>query len=222
MMGIIMRNDVLLVIKDTLEDVQNITVLSMNVVDNTVFGIYVREVKESLSFLNFPKNHFETTIDNINIHFFELGTVLHSIYYNGALNFLDILYSNVDIIEDDSYYIDLCDLIFENVPFNIAKLKYIETYNEYFDNGVNTEPLSMLMDVANNLNVSLLSWNNKCMDNFYYIKKIETENDVIKACNSLNDFKIWLEGENFSKISERNMNKIDQMYINLQISHMEA
>jgi hypothetical protein len=60
------------------------------------------------------------------------------------------------------------------------------------------------------------------MDNFLYIKNIETENDVVKAINSLNDFKVWLESETFTKISEKNMNRIDQMYINLQILHMEV
>ena len=60
------------------------------------------------------------------------------------------------------------------------------------------------------------------MDSFLYIKNIETENDAIKAINSLNDFKVWLESESFTKISEKNMNRIDQMYINLQILHMEV
>ena len=222
-MGITMRTDVLLTIKDTLEDVQNITVLSMNVVDNTVFGVYIREVRESLSFLLFPKNHFETTIDGINIQFFELGTVLHNIYYNGALKFLDILYPDTNIMEGNSYYIDLCNLIFENVPLNIAKLKYIDAHQQYFDNGTNLEPISMLMNIAENLNENLLLWNDgNCMDNFLYIKNIETENDAIKAINSLNDFKVWLESESFTKISEKNMNRIDQMYINLQILHMEV
>ena len=64
-----MRNDVLVVIRDTLEDVQGIKILSMYVEDNIVFGIYVNKVQDTLSFLSLPKQHFETVINGINIQF---------------------------------------------------------------------------------------------------------------------------------------------------------
>ena len=217
-----MRTDIFLTIKKTLEDVQNITVLSMDVQDNIVFGIYITEVRDNLSFLSLPKRHFETTIDGINIQFFELGAVLHKVYAYGALKFIDILCPNDDIIKPHSYYIDLYNLVMENLPFNIAKLKYIEAHRQYLDNGTGVESVSMLMDIALMLNQKLSLWYNDCMDNFLYVENIETENDIIKACNSLNGFKVWLESKSFAKISEKNMNKIDQMYINLQILHMKV
>lgn len=216
-----MRNDVLLVIKDTLEDAQNIKVLSLNVEDNVVFGIYINNVRDSLSFLTLPKNHFETTIDGINIQFFELGTVLHNIYFNGALKFLDILYSSSKIIKDNSHYINLCDLVFENIPFNIAKLKFLDALNEIQD-GSNIEKINMLMEIANDFNLHLLMWYEDNMDNFLYVKDIQTENDCVKAINSLNTFKGWLQNQKFQKITEKNLNRIDQMYINIQILNMEV
>ena len=217
-----MRTDVLLTIKDTLEDVQKIKVLSMSVEDNTVFGVYINDIRDSLSFLTLPKNHFETTIDNININFFELGSVLHIIYFNGALKFLDILYPDSKIIEHNSEYIDLCNLVLENVPFNIAKLKYIEAFNQEFDYGTDVEKVLMLMEIANDFNLTLLMWHKENMNNFVYVNEINNENDFILAYNSLNGFKEWLQGQNFAKISEKNLNCIDQKYINIQKLNIEV
>lgn len=217
-----MKNEILLTIKETLEDAQDITVLSMNVIDNVVFGVYISEVRDNLSFLSLPKKHFETTIDGINIQFFELGAVLHNIYFNGALKFIDILYPDIDIIEANSYYITLCDFVVDNIPFNIAKLKYIEAVSKEFDYGTDTEQVSMLMDVALELDTNLVTWYGKHMDNFLYVKDVETENDFIKAYNSLNGFKQWLQNEKFTKISQNNMSRIDEMYINIQLLHMRT
>jgi hypothetical protein len=219
-----MRTDVLLTIKETLEDAQNITVLSMNVEGNTVFGVYIREVRDNLSFLMLPKNHFETTVDGINIQFFELGTVLHNIYYNGALKFLDILYPDTDIMKGNSHYINLCNLIFENIPFNIAKLKYIEASNQKFSDNYkdDIERTLMLMDIANELNIFLALWGDTYLDPFVYVNEVKDTKDFVAACNSLDEFRQWLQNQTFAKISEKNMNRIDQMYINLQILHMEV
>jgi hypothetical protein len=219
-----MRTDVLLTIKETLEDAQNITVLSMNVEGNTVFGVYIREVRDNLSFLMLPKNHFETTVDGINIQFFELGTVLHNIYYNGALKFLDILYPDTDIMKGNSHYINLCNLIFENIPFNIAKLKYIEASNQKFSDNYkdDIERTLMLMDIANELNIFLALWGDTYLDPFVYVNEVKDKKDFVAACNSLDEFRQWLQNQTFAKISEKNMNRIDQMYINLQILHMEV
>ena len=50
----------------------------------------------------------------------------------------------------------------------------------------------------------------------------EAENDFIKACNAINTFKQWLQEQKFAKISEKNMNRINDMYVNLQILHMKV
>ena len=217
-----MRNDVISTIKDTLESSKDITVLSLNVEDNILFGVYVSEVRNNLSFLALPESHFETTINDINIQFFELGTVLHNIYFNGALKFIDILYPDNKIIEPNSHYVNLCDLIVENIPFNIAKLNYIQATNQKFNYKNDVEKVSMLMELALELNVNLLAWNESCMDNFLYVEKIENENDFIKACNSIDAFKQYLQSQTFPKISEKNMHRIDDMYINIQILHMKV
>ena len=164
-----MRADVIETIKKTLEQTKNITILSLNVEDNILFGIYIADVRDSLSFLSLPESHFETTISDINIQFFELGTVLHNIYFNGALNFIDILYPDDEIMTPNSHYINLCDLIVENLPFNIAKLNYINATNQNFDYESDVDKVSMLMKVTLDLHVNLLTWKDINMENFFYV-----------------------------------------------------
>lgn len=217
-----MRTDVIKTIKETLEETKNITVLSLNVEDNILFGVYIAEVRDSLSFLTLPESHFETTISDVNIQFFELGTVLHNIYFNGALNFIDILYPDTEIMKPNSHYINLCDLVVENLPFNIAKLNFINACNQNFDYGCDVGKVEMLMKLAMHLNVDLLTWKDINMDNFLYVKEIKDENDFIKAYNSINTFKQWLQEQKFPKISEKNMHRINDMYVNLQILHMQV
>lgn len=217
-----MRTDVIETIKKTLEQTKNITILSLNVEDNILFGIYIADVRDSLSFLSLPESHFETTISDINIQFFELGTVLHNIYFNGALNFIDILYPDDEIMTPNSHYINLCDLIVENLPFNIAKLNYINATNQNFDYESDVDKVSMLMKVTLDLHVNLLTWKFINMENFLYVKEIESENDFIKACNAINTFKQWLQEQKFPKISEKNIHRINDMYVNLQILHMKV
>lgn len=217
-----MRTDVIDTIKNTLEETKNIKILSLKVEDNILFGVYINEVREEISFLSQPKTHFETTIDNINLQFFELGALLYNIYFHGALKFIDILYPDDEIMKPNSYYINLCDLVVENLPFNIAKLNFINATNQNFDYENDVDKVSMLMELAMHLHVDLLTWKNINMDNFLYVRDIENKNDFIKACNAINTFKQWLQEQKFAKISEKNMNRINDMYVNLQILHMKV
>ena len=125
-------------------------------------------------------------------------------------------------MKPNSYYINLCDLVVENLPFNIAKLNFINATNQNFDYENDVDKVSMLMELAMHLHADLLTWKNINMDNFLYVRDIENENDFIKACNAINTFKQWLQEQKFAKISEKNMNRINDMYVNLQILHMKV
>ena len=184
-----MRTDVIDTIKNTLEETKNIKILSLNVEDNILFGVYINEVREEISFLSQPKTHFETTIDNINLQFFELGALLYNIYFHGALKFIDILYPDDEIMKPNSYYINLCDLVVENLPFNIAKLNFINATNQNFDYENDVDKVSMLMELAMHLHADLLTWKNINMDNFLYVRDIENENDFLNEIKRLSNHK---------------------------------
>lgn len=224
MMVIIMRTDVVLTIKNTLEDMKGITTLSVNTNDseNVVFGVYINEIRNSISFLTLPEEHIETTIDNINIQFFELGAILHNVYFHGALSFIDILCPSDKIMEPYEEYFDLCVEILSHLPFNVAKLNFIHTlsHNDFnYDDSV--EKVLIMTQVMKSFVLSLKKFSDKDVDGYTYIDKIESEADFISACNELNRFKEWLDGETFEKVSEKDLNRINDLYTEIQIRHMK-
>lgn len=219
-MAIIMRADIVKTIKETLEESNNITILALNEIDNVLFGVYINDVKEKISFLSEPKVHFETTIDNINLQFFELGALLYNIYFHGALKFIDILCSDNDLLEPNQYYVTLCNFVLENIPFNVAKLKYITAVDEDFKYPHDNDKVLMLTQVMRDFRLTLLL--NDDFTEFKYVKSIDNKNDFILACNELNEFKNELQAKTFSKISEKNMHRLDDMYTNLQILHIKV
>lgn len=214
-----MRIDIVNTIKKTLEETKDITILSLNEENNVLFGVYINNTKGQLSFLSRPKTHFETVVGGVNLQFFELGAVLYNIYFYGALKFIDILCSDDNLMKPTKHYMELCNFVLENIPFNVAKLKYIEAVSQDFKYETDKEKVQMLTDVMLGFRLSLMM--DDKFEEFTYIK-IENENDFIKACNQLDIFKQELQKETFSKISEKNMNQLDDMYINLQISHMKV
>ena len=222
-----MRNDILLIIKNTLEEEKDLTILSMYAEDDTVFGVYINDVEKSLSFLSLPEYHIETTIDNINIQFFELGAILNHIYFNGALKFWDILYSSDNIIDHISIFDELCDFIAEHLPFNIAKLKLIEAINKVndyqYDNEDDISALMYLRDRIINFWVNLLVHSDEDLNELeIIIGEIEDKNDFISLCNNFNKFKQNLNELSFSKISEKDMNIINNMYVEIQIRYLKV
>ena len=222
MMVTIMNKDVLFTIKNTLEDTINIKVLSLHKRDNIVFGIYVNDIIDSLSFLSLPQEHIQTNIDGIDIQFYELGTILHHIYFKGAISFLDILLPDDDIMKGSDNYMKLCDLVVKNLPFNIAKLKYIESLNKNFVYSDDVEQVEMLMYIMRDFNLNLLVYYDESPSEFTYIDKINDAVDFLSACNALEDFKQWLEGHNFKKISEKKIHEINQIYFDLQMEYSKT
>ena len=223
MMVITMRTDVILTIKNTLEDMKGITTLSLNTDDSekVIFGIYVNDIRNSLSFLSLPEEHIETTIDGINIQFFELGAVLHNIYFNGALSFIDILYPNDEIMQPSEEYFNLCVEIAEHLPFHIAKFNYIQSIQNFRYEDDNEQVL-ILTEIMRSFVFSLKNNSEYDPGDYTYIKKIESEADFVSACNELNKFQQWLNGINNKKVSEKDLNRINDLYMDIQIMHMKV
>lgn len=217
-----MRTDVVLTIKDTLEDMKGITTLSLNTNDdeNVIFGIYINDVSNILSFLSLPEEHIETTIDGINIQFFELGAILHNIYFNGAISFIDILYPSDEIMQPSEEYFNLCVEIAEYLPFNVAKFNFIRSFENFtYENDV--DKVIIMTEIMRSFIASLKHNSDHDPGEYVYAKKIESEADFVSACNELNRFKEWLDGEVFKKISEKDLNRINDLYVDIQKSHIK-
>lgn len=219
----IMRTDVIFTIKNTLEDMKDITTLSLNVDEHNkiIFGIYVNDIRNSLSFLSLPEEHIETTIDGINIQFFELGAVLHNIYFTGALSFIDILYPSDEIMKPSEEYFNLCAEIAEHLPFHIAKFNYIQSIQNFRYEDDNEQVL-ILTEIMRSFVASLKHNSDYDPGEYTYIKTIKTESDFVSACNELSKFQQWLNGVNFKKVSEKDLNRINDLYMDIQIMHMKV
>lgn len=220
-----MRNDVLLAMKKTMEEVEGLTILSLFAKGDTVFGVYVNDVEESLSFLALPKHHIETTVDNINIQFFELGALLNHIYFNGALKFIDILCSSDNIIDPLPIFLELCDFVQEHIPFNVAKVKIIEAINKIndyeYDNEDDVTQILYLRDQVVNFWTNLLNSDKDVDELQITITDLNDKSDFLSLCNNLNRVKQGLNNISFNKISEKDMNLLNEMYVEIQIQHLK-
>ena len=193
-----MRTDVLQTVKDTLEQTKNIKVLSLFYEDNTIFGVYIVDVRESLSFLHLPLFHIETDVMGINIQFFELGAVLHHIYDKGALKFVDILTSSDENIKPDVNLLTLNDFVLQHLPFNIAKVNYIQALNKDF-NYSNKNEVAYLYDILLIFVRYLNKYSEYKIQNDYQKIIIENESDFVSVCNNLYSFRQELESTFLTK-----------------------
>ena len=191
-MAIIMRTDVLQTIKDTLEQTQNITVLSIYEENNVVFGIYVNDVRDSLSFLNVPPVHLETIVLGIHIEFFELGAVLHHIYLTGAFKFVEILTTSDKNIAPDDDLMTLVDFLLEKLPFNVAQANFLDAFlkGSIHNTDENIGTVILLRDMM----IQFLKYNEMYaedkieIDFEVFTDSIETDADYVKVYNQLNSF----------------------------------
>lgn len=223
-----MRDDILETIRDTFEETKNINIQYLLVQqegDNeVVYGLYTNHVADSISFLHLPENSMETEIDNIKIFMLELGTVLRYIYYHGALNFLYLFHHDSSLMIPSDNFLKLSEYVMENVPLNIGKAQLILRINKVLDQNILSDDEEMktyilslfdhilayvfydrdyqLPDFEHNIHQILNDWN---------------DNNVLIVTNYLQDIKQSLEGIQRKKISEQIMNKIDTLYIKIQI-----
>lgn len=204
------NDSILEVIKDTLEESKGIKILNIFVEDNDVYGIYVNSLQDSLSFLKIPNLSINTDIDGHYITFVELGFLLRSIYYEGALSLYNWLLRNPDIVCDtNSIYNDLIQCVKDNPPLYLAKSVIINCFDDIIDSKDKKEVLEFVQklkdfNIFDSFDVSIDS-------------NIENDNDMIRVKNQLSYFKQELQGKEYKKISEKKINDINDLYVSLQI-----
>ena len=204
------NDSILEVIKDTLEESKGIKILNIFVEDNDVYGIYVNSLQDSLSFLKIPNLSINTDIDGHYITFVELGFLLRSIYYEGALSLYNWLLRNPDIACDtNSIYNDLIQCVKDNPPLYLAKSVIINCFDDIIDSKDKKEVLEFVQklkdfNIFDSFDVSIDS-------------NIENDNDMIRVKNQLSYFKQELQGKEYKKISEKKINDINDLYVSLQI-----
>ena len=202
-------NNILTVIKDTLEESKQITVLNIFIEDDDVYGVYLNPLEHSLSFLQVPEFTIHTEIDGHYITFIELGFLLRSIYNECTLSLYNWLLHPADI-ECTTYplYNDILELVQNNPPLNLTKMVIINQ----FDDVINSNDKQKILELVQQL------YDLRAIDYFdmEFDNQIDDMNDMIRIKNQLNAAKQTLQNIKYDKISEKKIHDINNLYILLQ------
>lgn len=208
------NNSVLKVIKDTLEESKQITILNIFVEDNDVYGIYLNSLEHSLSFLQLPELSINTDIDGHNITFIELGFLLRSVYQNGALSLYNWLLHDSDIDCVHNYtYNNLIDVVRDNPPLYLVKSVIIKNFENIMSSNDKKKILQFIQQLKD-----------FCLFDTFDIEindNIEDVNDIIRIKNQLSNFKQELQSRKYDKVSEKKIHDIDDLYINLMLQNFK-
>lgn len=212
------------IIKTVFEEQKHIQFITLYNKGNDVFGVFIHSIKDSLSFLkvaDYTEQHITMGLENVNINFFELGALLYHIYFTGAINFIELLLPPTNIIKPSSNYNKLCDILTENIPFNIYKAKLLDKDIKKLTN----DELAYLRDQI----VVGMEYIEKYTDHQKFIEalgpkkdelflgNIISDNDRVRVFNQINDFINSLKVVVFDKISEKKINDIDELYKKIRL-----
>ena len=202
-------NNILTVIKDTLEDSKQITILNIFIEDDDVYGVYLNSLEHSLSFLQVPEFTIHTEIDGHYITFIELGFLLRSIYNEGTLSLYNWLLHPADIeCVTCPLYNDILELVQDNPPLNLTKMVIINQ----FDDVINSNDKQKILELVQQLyDLRAINYFDMELDN-----QIDDMNDMIRIKNQLNAAKQTLQNIKYDKISEKKIHDINNLYISLQ------
>lgn len=202
--------NILKVMKNTIEDTKNIQVLNIFINDNDVYGVYLNSLQHSLSFLQIPELTISTDIDGHNITFIELGFLLRNIYQTGKISLYNWLLHSSDIkCNANELYNDLLNCVRRNPPLNLIKSTIINNFDEAMETNDKKIVLGLvqqfyMLSEIDDFDVEL--------DN-----EINDQNDMIKVKNQLNYLKQELQSKKYDKISEKKVNDINNLYVDLQL-----
>lgn len=206
--------DVLKVIKDKYEQNENIHILSLYQKNGNVTGIYLNSINAELSFLNAPHTHLQQKLpDGRIIILLELKSLLRFIYNNGSLQMLDILLYPSELDNVNKEYEKVLSFVKENVPLAIAKARLssiIETLNSNDDN--------VLINIYDSIKIGkcLAKYDDNVTCDIEYHTNDNDNKSVIGMINQLNTFNQSLKNINYAKVSEKKMNELNSLCVELQ------
>lgn len=203
-------NELIQIIKDSFEEQKGIKVLSLHFKKrkNTFYGIYVLPLEQSLSFKEEPLLDMTTDIDGHRIIMQELGQILLYSYNFGSVE--DYMILTQSVFQDDfeisnSIYDELLDLCRHNVPlqrFGIRLINWIELTDE-----VHKVRTKSFIKACNNYRI---------YDSLEYDRELEYKDDIYIQ-QQFKDVANQLKHKNHNKITEATIEKINQLYIQLQV-----
>lgn len=195
----------LTIVKESFEEQKNICVLSIFEEDNNIYGIYINNPYDSLSFINAPLYNMSTDIDGHNIFMMELGTILHLIYRNGSLQMFNWLMHLSSIDCSNDLFLDLVNICFANPPLLLSSFHLINWIDELNSGNLNMSTIDLI----------------EMVEEFNKVDQLDVDVSDVKGevlmKNKLNEVRQELKGKNYKKITEATINKIDKLFIQMQL-----
>lgn len=197
------------IVKESFEEQKNVYVPLIYVKDNDIYGIYINNPYDSLSFIKAPLTNMHTDIDGHNIFMFELGFILHLIYQNGSIQMYNILVKNIgtNLIYEpfNKNFWDLISIIDDNPPLQLSSFHLINWIDNLNNNDLNMSTIDLI----------------EMVENFMLIEPLDVDvsdkSSEALMKNNLNLVKQELKSKNFKKITEATISKMDKLFVKLQI-----
>ena len=195
------------VVKESFEEQKNIHVLSIYEWNNDIYGIYINNPIDSLSFTAAPLTNMHTDIDGHNIFMIELGLLLILIYQNGSVQMFNLLHgkSNIKINDASDDFEKLMQLSYDNPPLQLSSFQLINWIDELNNGNLNMSTIDLIEMVENFIEIEPLDVD------------VSDKSSESLMKNNLNLVKQELKGKSFKKITEATISKIDKLFVKLQL-----
>lgn len=193
------------IVKDGFEEEKNVKVLSIFEEDDAIYGIYITPITEALSFLKNPLYNMSTDIDGHDIYMMELGTLLITSYKYGSMKMYNWLVHDSDIKIESELFHDLVSNCINYPPLNLSTFHIIK-HIDRMNSGNLQIPINDLVDMVQDLMI---------VDPLDIDVSDKSSEVVMK--NNLNLVKQELKQKNYTKVSEKILNDIDNLFIYLQL-----
>lgn len=201
------EESLLLMIKDGFEDVEGIKILSLDIHDDIITGLYVIPPQQTLSFMEMPRFCIQTDFLDKIIWIQELGQVLYKSYREGSLLDYNLL-TTPSKIKITSYLFDeIVNKCLNNPPqnqINTQLIDWLQRTDEVLP--VRTQTFCKLFDVY------------KKIDNTIDVDTtISTEtHNKSQILNEFSKAVSEIKATNPKKNTELTLKQIDELYITLQ------
>lgn len=195
------------IVKESFEEQKNIHVLLIYEWKNNIYGVYVSNLYDALSFIQAPLTNMSTDIDGHNIFMIELGLLLLLIYQNGSMQMFNMLHSgsNMVLVDDSEDFKNLLQISYDNPPLQLSSFQLINWIDRLNSGDLNMSTIDLIDMVDNFMQVEPLDID------------ISDKSSESLMKNNLNLVKQELKNKKFKKITEAVVNRIDKLFVKIQL-----
>lgn len=194
------------IVKEGFEEQKGIKVLSIYEWNNDIYGVYINNPIDSLSFIKAPLYNMHTDIEGHNIFMMELGELLYFSYDKASIQMYNWLINPSEIKSDsEEIFNELINICKSNPPLQLSSFHLIKWIDRLNDDDINYSANDLIDMVEHFMTIEPLD-----------IDVSDKSNEIIIK-NNLNKVKQLLMEKKYDKIDELTIHQIDKLYVKLQM-----